>query len=50
MTALSRQRIQRLYKAGMPREWIRSILPPVAGWEMEAVIDARYDAADTQRR
>ena len=50
MKALSRQRIRRLYKAGMPREWIRSILTPAAVWEVEGVIDARYDAADTQRR
>jgi hypothetical protein len=34
----------------MAREWIRSILPPTAGWEVEAVIEARYDAADAQRR
>ena len=50
MKALGRQRIRGMCKTGMAPEWIMSILPPVAGWEVEAVIDARYDAADAQRR
>jgi len=37
-------------KVGIPREGISSILPPAVGWEVEAVIDARYDAADAHRR
>ena len=50
MKALGRERIRGMRKVGIPREWIRSMVPPAAGWEVEAVIDARYDAADFQRR